>query len=156
MIKTLVATALLMASSCTLAKEGAMFTPADFRQLQFLEGRWSGTGPDGKAFYEHYDFADDATFRSRRYAGPEFSAVLDSSSVTFKEGDIVSRWGPYSWRASEMVAGKACFTPIEAPSSFCWRRVDDGQVEVTQRWTGADGKPQTMAMMLKRIAPSSP
>ena len=128
-----------------------MYQQADFMQLQFLEGRWQGSGPDGKAFYEHYDFPDKTSMRSRRYADPSFGTATDSSSVTFQDGEIISRWGQFSWRANEIAEGKVCFAPVEAPSSFCWRRIDGARVEVTQRWTGADGKEQSVTMALQRI-----
>lgn len=129
----------------------APFSHADFMQLAFLEGRWSGTGPDGKAFFEHYDFSDAMTFRARRYPDAAFSTATDSGAVTFKEGDVVSRWGPYRWRASELAAGRACFAPLDAPSHFCWQKAAPDRVEVVRRWTDAAGKAQSMTMTLRRV-----
>lgn len=146
-------TVLLAATAVTAnAKEpNRMFTQSDFNQLKFLEGRWEGSDPKGKAFYEQYDFPDAATLRSLRFPTREFGKSTDTSTVTLKDGEIVSRWGDFSWRASEITADKACFEPINAPSSFCWKLASATALEVTQRWTDASGKEQTMTMALKRL-----
>ena len=128
-----------------------MFTPADLSRLRFLEGRWRGEGPDGRPFYEAYDFPEPARLRSRRYPDAEFSAPTDGSTVALEDGEIVSRWGAFTWRAVEVAAGRACFDPVDAPSSFCWRRVDDDHVDVVQRWTDEDGRGQTYTVTLERV-----
>ncbi len=134
------------------AKEPApTFTQTEFDQLKFLEGRWKGTDPKGSAFYEQYDFPAPGTLRSRRFATKEFAQSTDSSTVTIKDSQIVSRWGDFSWRASEISRDKACFEPINAPSSFCWSLSNESLLQVTQRWKDADGKAQSMTMELTRI-----
>ncbi len=45
-----------------------MFTLDQFRRLAFLEGRWTGNGPNGASFFEEDAFVDTATLRSTRYA----------------------------------------------------------------------------------------
>lgn len=129
-----------------------MFTSADFAHLKFLEGRWKGTGPDGTAFYEAYDFVDVTTFRSRRYPDMRFTTPGDGSTVTLEAGEIISRWGEYSWRATSVTANEACFEPMNAPSSFCWRRTSDIAAEAVQQWTDGTGKEQRYAIPLERIA----
>jgi hypothetical protein len=128
-----------------------MYTATDLAHLRFLEGRWKGTGPDGKPFYEAYDFVDPDTFRSRRYADASFSTATDGSTVAVEGGAIVSRWGEYSWRAVEVTPQGVCFEPVNAPSSFCWRRAGDAAVEVVQRWTDAQGTAQSYTLVLDRI-----
>lgn len=130
---------------------GAMFTSTDLAQLKFLEGRWKGIGPDGKPFYEAYDFPDPATFRSRRFPDARFSAPSDGSTVTLQDGQLVSRWGEYTWRAVEVTQHQACFEPMNAPSAFCWRRSGDATVEVVQRWTDQSGTAQTYTVRLERL-----
>lgn len=144
--------ALALVTGCATTRTAApTFTVADLAQLKFLEGRWKGTGPDGKAFYEAYDFPDARTFRSRRYPDATFSAPTDGSAVTFEDGAIVSRWGAYTWKAVEVTASQACFGPVNAPSAFCWRRTGDGTAEVVQRWTDRDGKEQRYTVPLERL-----
>ena len=128
-----------------------MFTPADLAHMQFLEGRWKGTGPDAKPFFEAYDFPDPATFRSRRYPDAQFSTPSDGSTVTFQDGQIISRWGEYTWKAVKITSQQACFEPLNAPSSFCWRRTGDTTAEVVQRWTDQNGREQSYTVPLERL-----
>ena len=128
-----------------------MYTVADLAHLRFLEGRWTGTSPDGAPFYEAYDFVDAGTFRSRRYADERFSTATDGSSVVVEAGEILSRWGEYRWRAVEVTPQRACFEPVNAPSSFCWRRAGESSVEVVQRWNDEHGKEQSYTLLLNRI-----
>ncbi len=61
--------------------------------------------------------------------------IQDFAQLKFLEG---------RWQASELSAGKACFSPINAPGSFCWEQLSDTLVHVTQRWSDAQGKPQDL------------
>ena len=128
-----------------------MFTAADFSHLRFLEGRWEGTGPDGKPFYEQYSFPSETEMRSTRYSDGTFAEAQDGSVVSLSEGRVISTWNAFTWEASEIVAGKASFVPKSAPSSFCWEQVSDGAVQVTQRWTDQDGKAQQYVVPLRRL-----
>ena len=115
---------------------------------EFPEGRWEGSDGKGNAFYEQYDFPDALTLR---FPTREFGKRTDASTVTLKDGEIVSRWGDFSWRASEITRDKACFKPVNAPSLFCWQLASATALQVTQRWKDASGKEQTMTMALKRL-----
>jgi len=125
--------------------EQAMFDTDTMDHLAFLEGRWIGTGPDGRPFYEGYRRVDRNTLVSERYEDATYAKVVDGSTVTLEDGAIISRWGDYSWRADDVRAGYASFAPVEAPSAFTWRRIDDDTVQVTQRWTDDAGTEQTYA-----------
>ena len=129
-----------------------MYTAADLAHLRFLEGRWQGTGPDGRPFYEAYDFVDPGTFRSRRYPDASFATATDGSTVVVEAGEIVSRWGEYSWRAVEVTPRQVCFEPATAPSAFCWRRAGEAAVEVVQRWKDEQGKEQSYTLRLSRVS----
>lgn len=132
-------------------EDSNMLSAIDFSKLQFLVGRWEGKGPDSKLFYEEYRFEGAGLFRSIRYKDATFSEPIDGSTVEFADGNIIVKWLEYSWQASEIIAGKACFTPLNAPSSFCWEQVDSGTVHVTQSWSGDDGKPQQFVIPLRRL-----
>lgn len=135
----------------TTKENSGMFTTNDIGQLRFLEGRWFGKAPDGSVFYEGYDFPDKATMRSRRYEDASFGKVTDGSTVALKNGKVISTWGEFTWEASDISESVASFRPINAPSSFTWRRLQPDAVEVTQNWTDEKGAPQTYSLTLNRI-----
>ena len=126
-------------------------TQDDFKRLDFLEGRWRGVGPDGVGFYEQYDFPTPAMLRSQRYADAAFSAPTDSSTVTFANGEVISAWGKYRWKAAEITATRACFAPVQAPSAFCWEKTGADSVQVTQRWVDDKGQEQEVTMPMTRV-----
>jgi hypothetical protein len=64
---------------------------------------------------------------------------------------VTSVWKEFKWSASELAPGKACFVPINAPSSFCWERVSDREARVTQKWTDEKGAPQEYSIPLRRL-----
>jgi hypothetical protein len=128
-----------------------MFTVSDFTHLRFLEGRWIGQGPDGADFYEKYSFPSETEMRADRYADASFSTPTDGSVVALQSGQVTSVWKEFKWSASELAPGKACFVPINAPSSFCWERVSDREARVTQKWTDEKGAPQEYSIPLRRL-----
>eukprot|EP01041_Mallomonas_annulata_P011903 gene11903-24935_t len=98
-----------------------------------------------------YDFPDAVTLRSLRFPTKEFSNSTDTSTVSLNDGKIVSRWGAFTWQAADIATDRACFVPIKAPSSFCWKVASPTSIEVTQRWTDASGMAQSMSMALTRL-----
>ena len=46
---------------------------------------------------------------------------------------------------------EACFEPVNAPSSFCWRQTGDATAEAVQRWTDGEGAAQSYTVPLERI-----
>lgn len=129
-----------------------MFDQAGFAQIRFLEGRWKGTAPDGKDFFEEYLIDRDGALQSNRFADATFGSRTDGSSVRLENGQVISVWGEFSWRATSLTANKACFEPINAPSSFCWEQMDPDNIRVTQRWNDKEGNPQEYSVALVRIA----
>lgn len=128
-----------------------MFNADDLGRLDFLLGRWVGTGPDGKPFYEAYCRTSPTTLVSERYADETFSTIIDGSTVALENGRITSTWGEFVWMADRIDDGLASFAPANAPSAFSWRRVDDRTVEVTQNWTDDKGVAQSYTITLKKI-----
>lgn len=128
-----------------------MFSVDEFAHLDFLAGRWKGEAPDGTPFYEEYDRPEPTVFRSRRFTDATFSEHSDGSTITFQDGEVISQWGEFSWRAAAIDANSASFDPVNAPSHFSWHRIDDRTLEARQRWT-ADGKEQQYTISMTRIA----
>ena len=143
--------AALLAGCATSPENHHMFSVADFAHLRFLEGRWEGIGPDGTRFYEQYSFPRTEEMRSTRFADATFAQPQDGSLVALDGGRVVSTWQTFTWEASELAPGKACFTPLNAPSAFCWERVSDAEARVTQRWTDEHGRPQQYVVQLRRL-----
>ncbi|AVR98311.1 hypothetical protein [Pseudoduganella armeniaca] len=126
-----------------------MFSIDDFAKLQFLQGRWKGTNPDGKEFTEEYQRPEPGVLQSHRRDGAQSAAAQAGARITLEDGEILSRWGEQTWRAAEIHADGATFTPVNAPSTFVWRLVDDATLEATQRWN-ADGREQEHTVRLVR------
>jgi len=153
MFRTLLLLQIVAHAACTTTVGPASgFTEKEFAHLGFLQGRWHGVAPDGSPFFEEYHWIDARTLQSRRYADASFSKITDSSTVTLENGEILSAWGDFSWRANKLDARTACFEPLQAPSSFCWEWVEPSRVEVTQRWTDEAGKAQSYVVPLTRVA----
>lgn len=134
-----------------------MFSLDDFAQLQFLEGRWKGVAPDGKEFFEEYTRPEPAVFQSQRFPDGAFTRQsadpadpADGATISLQDGEVISRWGEFAWKASSIGADEAVFEPVNAPSRFLWRRVDDATLEALQRWT-ADGKEHEYTLQLTRL-----
>lgn len=121
-----------------------------FLQLEFLEGKWIGKAPDGSEFYEAYVFESDTQLRSTRYKDKAFSVSGDSSVVRLEQGEVISVWDQFSWKANVITENKACFVPLEAPSSFCWQKIDSDHLQVIQKWTDEQGIPQQYTVELTR------
>jgi len=85
------------------------------------------------------------------FSDDTFTEQGDGSTLTFEDGDVISQWGEFTWRASSIAPDAASFDPINAPGQFSWHRIDDDTLEARHRWT-ADGKEQHYAMPLTRIA----
>lgn len=142
----------MMMAACTSTPPGKdmKFTPADFAHLRFLEGRWEGTGPDGNPFHERYVFPSDTEMHAIRYRDSSFTEAGDGSTVRLEAGAVTSRWQQFTWKAVDLAPGKACFEPVEAPSAFCWERISEDEVRVTQRWSDDRGNPQQYSVPLRR------
>ncbi|WUR12255.1 hypothetical protein E7V67_021510 [[Empedobacter] haloabium] len=126
-----------------------MFSIDDFAKLQFLQGRWKGTNPDGKEFTEEYQRPEPHVLQSHRREGAQTAEATAGARITLEDGEIYSRWGEQTWRAAEIHPDGATFTPVNAPSTFIWRLVDEATLEATQRWN-ADGREQEHTVRLTR------
>ncbi|WP_106515611.1 hypothetical protein [Allosphingosinicella deserti] len=132
-------------------QEKHVLTVEDLNKLSFLIGRWSGNAPDGRTFYEEYSRPEPTLMRSQRYKDASFSEAVNGSTVALKDGKLISTWGEFTWVATSVEDGRVSFSPMNAPSSFSWRRVDTDTVEVTQNWTDEKGAAQSYALELKRV-----
>ena len=99
------------------------------------------------------DFAQPqpTVFQSHRFPDSAFggnsAGHTDGATISCRDGEVISQWGEFSWKASSIGADTAAFEPVNAPSRFTWRRVDDATQEAQQRWS-ADGKPQEFTLRM--------
>ncbi|MEO8202009.1 MAG: hypothetical protein ABI679_15865 [Gemmatimonadota bacterium] len=63
-----------------------------FRSLDWIAGRWRGSGGNYPAFYEEYRFRDDSTIAQHNYTDSTFTTATDSSLIAWRNGSIVSGW----------------------------------------------------------------
>ncbi len=133
------------------AQDIAMFTKEEFAKIRFLEGRWVGKAPDGTEFYEEYAFPSDVEMQSRRATDSTFAKFSDGSVVALDDGLVTSTWGEFNWRASSITADAVHFEPINAPSSFSWRRLSVDEIAVVQEWTDENGEAQSYTVSLNRV-----
>lgn len=63
----------------------------EFRQLQWIAGRWLGSGGAYPAFYEEYRVVDDSTIQMRAFSDSTFTAATDSSWIELRNGGMRSR-----------------------------------------------------------------
>lgn len=137
--------------SAPFLQEKRMLTVQDLDKLEFLIGRWSGKSPDGSVFYEAYSRPEPTLMRSQRYNDASFSTAVDGSTVALSDGKLISTWGEFSWAAMSVGDGEVSFSPVNAPSSFSWRKIDADKVKVTQNWTDEKGVAQSYELELTRF-----
>ena len=96
---------------------------AEFGGLRWLEGRWAGTLPDGKGFYEGYRFADDSTIVSYEYPDSATLVPSDSGRITLRGGTVRSGVEPNGYLVTELADGRVHFEPMGTRrNNFTWRR----------------------------------
>ena len=66
------------------------FTREQFGQLDFLQGDWRGTMPDGKSFYEHYRMTSDTSLKMYAYPDSTMTNPTDSTRIYWSDGHIYS------------------------------------------------------------------
>ena len=126
---------------------------AQFQQLRWLEGLWSGSGGGIDAFYERYRWVDDSTIRKFDLDGPG-SAIKDSSDITLRAGVVRSGSPERSWIVVSLDSTSVTFAPERnASNGFEWRRT--GAFEWTARltWDSA-GVARERTYNMKLIVPT--
>jgi hypothetical protein len=127
-----------------------------FRALAWLDGRWRGTMPDGKPFFEGYRMLNDSTVRSYDY--PDSTAVVpsDSGAISLRGGELVTGSGGREWVATELGEGFARFEPRRgAKNSFTWQRTGPDAWTATLRWAAEAPVRETVYSMVRQSTPGS-
>lgn len=118
------------------AKTPARVSAEDFASLEWLEGRWMGSGGDAGAFYEEYRILDDGSIEQIRWSDSTFTTPAGRSTIEFRDGYVMkSRDGQVESLVTRMADDEIRFESAESGrSGFTWTRVsDDAWVAVLDR-----------------------
>lgn len=106
---------------------------AEFGTLRWLEGRWRGTQPDGRPFYESYRVADDSTITT--YPDATSTTPSDSGAVALRGGVVATGSGGARWVVAELEPGRVHFAPDgSAQNHFTWVRRSPDAWTATLVW----------------------
>jgi hypothetical protein len=126
-------------------------TPAQFRSLAWLEGRWIGTQAGGSHFYEGYRFADDSTLRSYEYGDSTAAPAKDSGRIWLSGDTVLTGSGNSRYVLTALDSGSAHFAPlVNARNAFTWRRNADSSWTATLAWRDSTGAERTRVYEMRR------
>ena len=84
--------ALLLVPPAEEPQQGpANVTRQQFRQLQWIEGSWRGSGGAYPAFFEEYRLLNDSTIKMRSFSDSTLRVATDSSVIEWRNGRVQSR-----------------------------------------------------------------
>ena len=127
-------------------------TPAQFRGLAWLEGRWIGTQDGAGHFYEGYRFADDSTLRTYDYADSSAAPPSDSGEIILRADTVFSGSGNSRYVLTALDSASAHFAPLaNARNAFTWRRNADSSWTATLAWRDSTGQQRTRVYEMRRL-----
>ena len=134
--------ALLAAAACAAGEASRprptsplTVSPAEFKTLRWLEGRWVGQEPDGKFFYEAYRFTDDSTMATWNYPDSSMTAATDSGEIRLRGGQVTSGGEQIAWVVAALDSASVEFAPLRgARNSFTWAKASGGGWVATLHW----------------------
>lgn len=96
---------------------------SDFTHLNYLQGDWRGTMPNGGYFYERYAIVDDSTMASYTMSDSTFATVADSGRIRWSRGQVRTGAEGGGYVATIWTADSVRFDPVgETPNAFVWVR----------------------------------
>jgi hypothetical protein len=124
----------------------------EFSQLNFLEGDWRGTMPDGKPFFERYHATSDTTIRMHAFADSTMTQATDSSLIYWRDHHIYSESDDSRSVVTGIDTGGVHFARERGGgNTFEWKPDADGWT-ATLRWTDKDGEPRTVVYPMRPLA----
>ena len=125
------------------------FDRARFGALEFLVGRWQGTGSGGLssagAFFEEYSWLDDSTIVQRTFANASFTTPTDSARLSWRGGVVA--WlqsGGNPLHALELSESRAVFGQQSgAPVTLQRESADQWRVLIP---SGPGGQPSSYTL----------
>ena len=143
---------LLPAGTLAAQRRAAPATPAQFRELRWLSGKWRGSGGAYPAFFEEYRVVNDSTILMRSFADSTFRGATDSSWIELRQGIVATRSDRAPSVAIELSADRVRFAREGSDrGGFTWTRVSADQWTATLHAVTPGGA-ETVYVM-RRAAP---
>lgn len=122
----------------------------DFQQIQWIEGRWLGSGGAYPAFYEEYRVVDDSTIQMRSFPDSTFSAATDSSLIELRNGEVRKRGENRDYVVIALAADSVRFAqPGMIQGGHTFSRVSADEWTATLHPSSPDG--QATVYRMRRI-----
>jgi hypothetical protein len=127
-------------------------TPAQFRSLGWLEGRWVGTENGASPFYEGYRFAGDTLLRSYDFADSTAAPATDSSAIVLSGDTVLTGSGSSRYVLTALDSATATFEPLRnARNAFTWHRTADSSWTATLSWRDSTGQRRQRSYEMRRL-----
>lgn len=133
-------------------------TAAGFRQLQWLEGTWRGTGGelDGP-FYEAYRMRGDSVLAFQTYTDSTLSQVSSQGRIVRADGEMIFRSGQNVWVATSLRDDRVRFAPREnVDNTFTWTRTSESSWEAVLAYPNPNGPVRERVYRLTQMHPEAP
>lgn len=133
----------------------AQVSAATFATLDWVVGRWRGSGADGVPFYESYVRVDSVTIVSMTHADSTFAPASDSGRLVLR-GDTLFDGSPtMQWVATAIDPTGVTFAAWHGASNdFSWSRTGPGAWRATLYYDSAGTRASRVYEM--RAVPSVP
>jgi hypothetical protein len=129
----------------------AQFALADFQHLRYLEGKWRGTLPNGKFFYESYHFVNDSTILQGGHTDSTFETKSDSALLVFRGGAVIDS-SRTIYHATKLDATTVDFRADPAPKNgFVWIRESADAWTARILGTNPDGTERVTVYPMRRV-----
>lgn len=138
--------------------EPVRVTPAEFRQIEWLEGAWRGTGAevDGP-FFETFEMVNDSTLAIRVYADSALTQRESTGEIVLTGGQVLHRSGPNEWVATAFDRSRLHFEPRgNVPNNFTWTRTSPSSWTAVLRYPQEDGTTRDVVYDLERMETATP
>ena len=137
------------ASVANTTEQPGTFAREQFKQLNFLDGDWRGTMPNGNAFYERYRVTSDSTIQMYAFADSTMTQSTDSSRIYWRDGHIYNGEEGSRSVVAHMDSAGVHFVPDGASGyRYTWKQSGTG-------WTATlnPGAANTVVYEMKPVRP---
>ena len=115
--------------AASAAEAPGTFAREQFKQLNFLEGDWRGTMPNGKAFYERYRVTSDSTIQMYAFADSTLAQATDSARIYWRDSHIYNGEEGSRSVVARIDSDGVHFVPDGASGyRYVWKQSGDGWI----------------------------